>query len=35
MPSVLVDASARRDWGWNPRFDLDACADDLARLMDA
>ena len=34
MPSVLVDASARRDWGWNPRFDLDACADDLARLMD-
>ena len=34
IPSVMADASARRDWGWNPRFDLDACADDLARLID-
>lgn len=34
MPSVLVDASARRDWGWNPRFDLAAAADDVARLAD-
>lgn len=34
MPSVLVDASARRDWGWNPRFDLAAAAGDVARLRD-
>lgn len=32
LPSVLVDASARRDWGWNPRFDLAAAAADMARL---
>ena len=29
QPSVYVDASARRDWGWHPRFDLPAIADDL------
>lgn len=34
LPSVLVDASARRDWGWNPRFDLAAAAGDVARLRD-
>ena len=34
LPSVLVDTSARRDWGWNPRFDLDAAAADMARLPD-
>ena len=33
MPSVLVDASARRDWGWSPRFDLDASADAIERLL--
>ena len=29
QPSVYTDASARRDWGWQPRFDLPATADDL------
>lgn len=29
QPSVYVDASARRDWGWAPQFDLPATADDL------
>ena len=29
QPSVYVDASARRDWGWRPQFDLAATADDL------
>ena len=29
QPSVYADASARRDWGWQPRFDLPATADDL------
>ncbi len=33
LPSVLVDAGARRDWGWNPRFDLAAAAGDMARLL--
>ena len=29
QPSVYRDASARRDWNWEPRFDLAATADDL------
>ena len=29
QPSVYRDASARRDWDWEPRFDLAATADDL------
>ena len=29
QPSVYADASARRDWGWQPRYDLPATADDL------
>ena len=32
IPSVLTDTSARRDWDWNPRFDLDGCANDLAQF---
>ena len=35
IPSVFVDASARRDWGWNPRFDLAASADDIAQRVAA
>jgi threonine 3-dehydrogenase len=26
-PQMLVDQSARRDWGWNPQFDLNRLAD--------
>ena len=29
QPSVYTDASARRDWGWYPQFDLPATADHL------
>ncbi|MCL6501663.1 MAG: NAD-dependent epimerase/dehydratase family protein [Pirellulales bacterium] len=28
-PSRVVDASARRDWGWQPQFDLDRLADHM------
>ncbi len=33
MPSVLIDTSARRDWEWNPRFDIEASADDIERFQ--
>jgi threonine 3-dehydrogenase len=28
-PAVLVDRSARQDWQWRPRYDLDRLADDF------
>lgn len=28
-PKALDDAAARRDWGWKPKYDLDAMTDDL------
>jgi len=28
-PEELDDSNARRDWGWAPRYDLDAMSDDL------
>lgn len=28
-PPVIEDASARRDWNWSPRYDLEALADDF------
>jgi threonine 3-dehydrogenase len=28
-PKSLDDSAARRDWGWSPRYDLDAMTDDL------
>jgi|TARA_B100000524_G_scaffold345416_1_gene243996 hypothetical protein len=32
-PKQLDDSAARRDWGWEPRFDLDAMTRDmLAKL---
>lgn len=37
-PRALDDRAARRDWGWQPRFDLDAMTDDLvpriARMLE-
>ena len=34
QPSVYADDSARRDWGWQPQFDLAATADDLISKSD-
>jgi nucleoside-diphosphate-sugar epimerase len=28
-PQRIDDAEARRDWGWTPRYDLDALVDDM------
>jgi len=28
-PKALDDSAARRDWGWKPKYDLDAMTDDL------
>ena len=28
-PDSLDDSAARREWGWNPRYDLDAMVDDM------
>jgi threonine 3-dehydrogenase len=28
-PKSLDDAAARKDWGWNPKYDLDGMTDDL------
>ncbi len=28
-PAVIDDTCARRDWGWEPRFDLESLADDF------
>lgn len=33
QPSVYLDASARRDWGWEPQFDLAATADDMLATL--
>ena len=33
LPHVIVDASARADWGWAPRFDLAATADDMLATL--
>lgn len=32
-PRALDDAPARADWGWAPRWDLDAMTDDLLREL--
>ena len=32
-PVTFEDASARRDWGWTPRFGLDAMADHFADTL--
>ena len=35
MPDVMMDASARRDWGWAPAYDIEATADDMLRTLSA
>jgi threonine 3-dehydrogenase len=32
-PYQIEDASARRDWGWNPTYELGAMADDFVREL--
>ncbi|MDE0770412.1 MAG: NAD-dependent epimerase/dehydratase family protein [Opitutaceae bacterium] len=32
-PNKFQDDSARRDWGWNPRFELDDCTRDIFELL--
>ena len=32
-PVEIADASARRDWGWQPQYDLEAMADDFIREL--
>jgi len=34
-PRRLDDAAARAEWGWSPRYDLDAMADDMLRHLGA
>lgn len=34
-PNVFEDAGARKDWGWNPIYDLDACTRDILKLLDS
>ncbi|MCH7653714.1 MAG: hypothetical protein IIB14_08575 [Chloroflexi bacterium] len=28
-PNSLDDSAARREWGWSPKFDLEAMVDDM------
>jgi nucleoside-diphosphate-sugar epimerase len=28
-PNSLDDSVARKEWGWSPRYDLDAMVDDM------
>ena len=32
-PNVIVDSSARRDWGWDPRYDFEKSADRMLELL--
>jgi hypothetical protein len=32
-PNVFADESARRDWGWNPRFDFEKSAERMFELL--
>lgn len=34
-PSTIDDSLARRDWGWAPRFDLDALCQDMLKNLTA
>jgi nucleoside-diphosphate-sugar epimerase len=32
-PGSIDDSAARADWGWNPRFDLDAMTEDMLKNL--
>ena len=32
-PAVVVDEAARRDWGWAPRYDLEAMVDEMLAAL--
>jgi nucleoside-diphosphate-sugar epimerase len=34
-PRSIDDSAARRDWGWQARFDLDAIVDDMLEKLSA
>jgi threonine 3-dehydrogenase len=34
-PISIDDSAARRDWGWEPRYDLDALAADMLQQLEA
>ncbi|MCF7935178.1 MAG: NAD-dependent epimerase/dehydratase family protein [Synergistales bacterium] len=34
-PDSLDDSAAREEWGWNPRYDLEAMTDDMLRRLSA
>jgi nucleoside-diphosphate-sugar epimerase len=34
-PKRLDDTMARRDWGWNPQYDLDSMTRDMLSVLKA
>ena len=32
-PRSLDDSAARREWGWNPQYDIDSMVDDMLDKM--
>lgn len=33
-PDSLDDSAARKEWGWNPKFDLDAMTQDMLKMLE-
>jgi nucleoside-diphosphate-sugar epimerase len=32
-PSSLDDSTARREWGWEPAYDLEATVEDMLKIL--
>jgi nucleoside-diphosphate-sugar epimerase len=32
-PNSLDDSAAREEWGWNPKYDLDAMTEDMLKNL--